>query len=286
MYSYWGEPRVQAVLKRIRPVFMSPVTVPVAIVIFGLLLQAGLSVNAASTQIIYGGEAASTVAGDSVGALTATNPAPTEVEELEGEPGPFPAVFDAVSADEVGPFGVSVPKSTVSGQSYRIGPGDTLYSVSAKFGIDQKALAQANRGTTEPLIVGEELIIPTAATTGVAATRYSAINPPPGFGRPVQGARSEPHGRYGGIDIARPAGTPLVAAADGVVIRADYGWQGGYGNVIMIDHPQTGVQTLYGHMQDFVVSVGSVVKKGEVIGYVGSTGKSTGPHVHFEIRPY
>lgn len=84
-----------------------------------------------------------------------------------------------------------------------------------------------------------------------------------------------------GVDIAAPSGTPIVAAADGIVIATYYGR--GYGNTVMIDHGG-GIATLYAHCSRFFVSAGQRVRRGEQIAAVGSTGLSTGPHVHFEVR--
>lgn len=84
-----------------------------------------------------------------------------------------------------------------------------------------------------------------------------------------------------GIDIAAPTGTPIHAAASGTVTIAAY--TGGYGNYTCIDHGG-GLSTCYGHQDSFATSVGASVAQGEVIGYVGSTGHSTGPHCHFEVR--
>ncbi|MBS1792354.1 MAG: peptidoglycan DD-metalloendopeptidase family protein [Acidobacteria bacterium] len=86
---------------------------------------------------------------------------------------------------------------------------------------------------------------------------------------------------HGGIDIAVPTGTKVGAAADGIVKFA--GWKGGYGNVVIIEHPD-GSETLYGHNSKLLVVEGQKVVAGEPISLSGSTGKSTGPHVHFEIR--
>ncbi|MDR3073057.1 MAG: peptidoglycan DD-metalloendopeptidase family protein [Clostridiales Family XIII bacterium] len=119
------------------------------------------------------------------------------------------------------------------------------------------------------------------------------------FGWPVYGPITALYGDAGyaghtGLDIGVPLNTPVVAAADGKVITAitvvngSYGG-GGYGNYIVIDHgvdPNTGrsVQTLYGHNTTLLVSPGQIVTRGQVIAYSGSTGWSTGPHVHFEVR--
>jgi murein DD-endopeptidase MepM/ murein hydrolase activator NlpD len=86
-----------------------------------------------------------------------------------------------------------------------------------------------------------------------------------------------------GVDISAPSGNPIRAAADGVVVFA--GWRRAYGNTVIIDHGN-GVATLYAHCSRILVSEGEVVKQGQVIALVGSTGLSTGPHLHFEVRHY
>lgn len=101
---------------------------------------------------------------------------------------------------------------------------------------------------------------------------------------------NEDRGSYnhGAIDIAGGGiyGTPVVAAADGTVVFSSAGgWGGGYGTYLMIDHGG-GVSTLYAHMSGLAVSQGATVSAGQVIGYVGSTGDSSGPHLHFEVREY
>ena len=106
---------------------------------------------------------------------------------------------------------------------------------------------------------------------------------------PASGDLSSPYGlRWGGsdfhpgVDIANDYGTPIVAAASGTVTAA--GWNsGGYGNMVDIDHGN-GIWTRYGHAEAVVVTVGETVQKGQLIAYMGSTGFSTGPHVHYEVH--
>ena len=86
---------------------------------------------------------------------------------------------------------------------------------------------------------------------------------------------------HNGWDMDGPQGAPIKAAKEGRVILA--GVKGGYGNTIMIDHGG-GFVTLYAHQSKFGVGLGQTVSAGQVIGYIGSTGQSTGPHLHFEIR--
>ena len=106
--------------------------------------------------------------------------------------------------------------------------------------------------------------------------------------RPTSGTVTSRFGsRWGknhkGLDIGAPKGTPIKAAASGTVITASSGYNGGYGNYIVISHGN-GIQTAYGHCNSISVSVGQKVSQGQVIGTVGNTGRSTGNHLHLEIR--
>jgi murein DD-endopeptidase MepM/ murein hydrolase activator NlpD len=100
------------------------------------------------------------------------------------------------------------------------------------------------------------------------------------------GVRSDPFGRgaamHAGIDLAGPVGTPIYATADGTVSEAGYN-NGGYGNLIKLDHGR-GIETRYGHLSTFTVRAGERVKRGQMIGRMGSTGRSTGSHLHYEVR--
>lgn len=120
--------------------------------------------------------------------------------------------------------------------------------------------------------------VPASGSSGYA---YPASGPvTSGFGyrrHPVLGTSR----LHAGLDIGASYGTDIWASKGGVVILA--GWNGGYGNCVMIDHGD-GVVTLYGHMSSILVSDGESVSQGQVIGLIGSTGMSTGPHLHFETR--
>ena len=101
-----------------------------------------------------------------------------------------------------------------------------------------------------------------------------------GFGmrtHPVLGGRRQ----HNGIDLSSPIGTPIYATADGVVSRAD--WFSSYGLYISLDHGAS-LETRYGHLSRLNVAEGQTVRKGDLIGYVGTTGRSTGPHLHYEVR--
>jgi murein DD-endopeptidase MepM/ murein hydrolase activator NlpD len=99
------------------------------------------------------------------------------------------------------------------------------------------------------------------------------------------GYRSDPKGRgrrmHAGLDLAGPKNTPIHATADGIVISA--GTESGYGRVVRIRHA-LGFETVYAHQTKLLVEVGQKVSRGEVIGAMGSTGRSTGVHLHYEVR--
>ncbi len=115
------------------------------------------------------------------------------------------------------------------------------------------------------------------ATPSIWPTRGRVTS---GFGprrSPVRGGTTF----HNGIDIAASSGTPIYSSADGTVVKAQY--NGGYGNTIEIDHGH-GYRTMYAHLSGFSVSVGETVEKGQRIGSMGSTGSSTGPHLHYEVH--
>ena len=146
---------------------------------------------------------------------------------------------------------------------------------------------------TDPVIISlatDELPAPERTVTMVTGMGASAHTPSiwpvtgimwGGFGvrrNPFGGMSSEFHK---GQDISAPFGTPVSATADGVVVVA--GWQRGYGRVVYVDHGN-GISTRYGHLSRLDVAVGQMIKRGALLGLVGSSGRSTGPHLHYEVR--
>ncbi len=195
----------------------------------------------------------------------------------------------------------------VSGVEHTITKSDTLKKIAAKYGADISDIASFN-GITEGTVleVGSTVIVPNgsvpapvvekkpeakpaankAKSLAVSTSTQSSLPETSGYYiRPiVGGVKSQGlHDKYA-IDLAAPIGTPIVASAAGTVYIADGdGYNGGYGKYVVIKHAN-GTQTLYAHMSRVAAEVGATVAQREVIGYVGSTGRSTGPHVHFEVR--
>ncbi len=157
----------------------------------------------------------------------------------------------------------------------------TVREDKASFLAEANALTAQSAALAASIAAAQRVPAPTSSGSAPAPTSSSG-----GLGWPVVGqVTSGFGGRWGrmheGIDIAVPTGTPVHAAAAGTVIYA--GWMSGYGNIVVIDHGN-GLSTAYGHNSSLVVGQGSSVGKGFVIALSGSTGHSTGPHVHFEVR--
>lgn len=188
----------------------------------------------------------------------------------------------------------------ISGIKYTVKKGDTIKGVVSRYKADLEEVLQYNDLTlSSTLSVGDVLIIPDAEPTIIDTPKILAkktnqnpvhdSNGPfyPGYYiRPIDGGtRSQGLHGYNAVDLAAPIGTAIHAAADGTVIvsLSNGGWNGGYGNYVIISHAN-GSFTLYAHTQKNFVKVGDRVEQGQLIAKVGNTGKSTGPHVHFEIR--
>ncbi|GHV52760.1 peptidase M23 [Synergistales bacterium] len=185
----------------------------------------------------------------------------------------------------------------------KVKQGQTVEKLARDYGIFEEAILSANKlSKGETLVAGKEIFLPgvkvasapDSGTSGTAKKTFGRdkITAKRGFGWPVMGKLSSRFGwrrspftgrrtYHAGIDISAPRGRAIVASAAGRVVHA--GWLGGYGRAVVISHPG-GVTTLYGHCSKVLVRVGKNVRRGERIALVGSTGRSTGNHVHFEVR--
>ncbi len=206
----------------------------------------------------------------------------------------------------------------VSGISYTIKKNDTVSSIARAFKVDADEIGRFNGLESDSklqsgatiIIPGAELALPTNTSTKTSggtsggtktnsqlplvaygATRYLPGHDGPDLGgyfiRPTKGC-TRTQGLHGadGVDIACPNGvdTPILAAASGTVLIAkSSGWNGGFGEYVVINH-SNGSQTLYGHMSRVDVSPGQVVTQGQLIGLMGATGRATGKHLHWEVH--
>lgn len=177
--------------------------------------------------------------------------------------------------------------------TYTVDGGDTLSKIAWAYGLKVATIQTANSLSSDTIKPGQQLKLPPQdiAPKALASLKQKpALVPFSGtFRRPTSGwAVSQVFGRtsferfHDGIDLDWRSGTTLFASASGKVVRANRGWGGGFGNHIIIDHGG-GWQTLYGHMSSFSVGAGQWVNQGQVIGIMGSTGWSTGVHIHFRI---
>lgn len=183
----------------------------------------------------------------------------------------------------------------VSGVRHTVGAGDTIASIAEEYEGDVTEILQFNElAEASDIAVGDVVLIPNgehhvaaaaAPTTSSGGTVQASVSSGRYFINPVPGSviTQYLHG-YNAIDLGAPVGTPIYASAAGeVIVSRQGGWNGGYGNYIVIKHGN-GTQTLYSHNSSNGVYVGQYVEQGELIGYVGQTGRATGPHLHFEVR--
>jgi murein DD-endopeptidase MepM/ murein hydrolase activator NlpD len=182
----------------------------------------------------------------------------------------------------------------ISGVKHTVVKGDTIASIAKKYkGDEGEIMAYNNLQKGDALAAGSVIIVPDGEVlapaysgSSINSSSSSKLKEYSGYYlRPIAGGKKTQgiHGNNA-VDLAAPTGTPILASADGqVIIARTGGWNGGYGNYIVVRH-SNGTQTLYAHASRINVSVGDSVNQSDVIGAVGSTGKSTGPHLHFEIR--
>ena len=194
---------------------------------------------------------------------------------------------------------LSIP--SVNGVIHQVKKGETLSGIAKKYKVDTEIiLAQNTLEDAGSLRAGDEILIPGAKRSkpkppkptykggyGSAQNIAYAGNTKGKLLFPTKGIYTQGfhYGHYA-VDIAGKRGTPVYASESGTVVRADTGWNGGYGNVVIIDHGN-GLQTLYAHNEKIYVRVGDTVNRGQPISAMGNSGRvygRTGVHVHFEVR--
>lgn len=183
----------------------------------------------------------------------------------------------------------------ITGVVHSIKSGDTIQSIAKKYGAETNKIVEFNALPMDgPLQIGKQIIVPDGKIGSIAAagsvqqstTKLFSYLPNLGdfFRWPATGFNwGKIHGRNG-VDIANSCGTPIYAAAEGTVSTVDIsGWNGGFGKYIKIQHTN-GTESLYAHASKILVLNGSYVSKGQEIALMGTTGHSTGCHLHFEIH--
>jgi len=167
---------------------------------------------------------------------------------------------------------------------YKIQRGDALSTIARMYGTDIETIRRNNNLNGNKIFAGDKLIIRNYQRKPFSLSRNSLIWPVNGRITSSFGWRTHPIKKtrlfHNGLDIAVPAGTVVRAAASGEVVHS--GWMNGFGYTVIIDHGR-GVETLYAHNSRVTVAEGSMVNKGQQISVSGSTGLSTGPHLHFGV---
>lgn len=185
----------------------------------------------------------------------------------------------------------------ITGVQHTVKSGESLSEIVDRYEADMDEVIEYNQlATADAISVGDELIIPGGAMHSNSRSQGQAYTPATPtrttggsggsyFSHPAPGAVKTQgiHG-YNAVDLAAGHGSPIRAAAAGeVIVSKASGWNGGYGRYIVIRHPN-GTQTLYSHLSRNDVGVGAYVSQGQVIGGMGDSGRSTGTHLHFEVR--
>ncbi len=194
-------------------------------------------------------------------------------------------------ADSISP-GQILKIPPVSGVIHNIVKGDTVASIAKKYGTEEAKIIEFNDlPQSGELQIGDELMVPDgqirstyAGSTGTSKRFGYLPNLGNYFMQPSAGYNwGRIHGRNG-VDVANSCGTPIYAAADGSVAIADgTGWNGGFGKFVKLVH-SNGTETLYAHATKLLIGQGEYAQRGQMIALIGSTGRSTGCHLHFEVH--
>jgi murein DD-endopeptidase MepM/ murein hydrolase activator NlpD len=169
---------------------------------------------------------------------------------------------------------------------YRTRENESLRNISIRHGIDEEYICKVNKINGG---IKEFLFIPCGEVSEIERSLFLGV----GFANPLKGGRRtsafgnriDPFNKrfqfHCGIDLACPRGSKVYASRDGIITFT--GYNGGYGRLVIIKH-QHGYNSYYGHLSTIYVKAGASVKRGELLGLTGSSGRSTGPHLHFEVR--
>jgi len=176
----------------------------------------------------------------------------------------------------------------VSGIAYTVQEGETIETIATLFGLHVSQLREFNRSVNlDALSSGAVIVVPGARQSLMRESRGAALPDLNGyFAQPVQGFNWGKLHDKNAVDIANACGTPVVASAEGLVTDLAEGWNGGYGNFVLVEHPN-GTKTRYAHLALIESMLGDYVNQGAPIGTVGSTGNTHGPtgcHLHFEVE--
>jgi murein DD-endopeptidase MepM/ murein hydrolase activator NlpD len=198
---------------------------------------------------------------------------------------------NAIKDERRVPVGQTLRVPNQDGIFYTVQKGDTLESIAAKHKVQVSEIQVANELFSDRINPNNSLFLPGATPPPPPPREEVRITSSAIFAWPVRGRltsfygyRRSPFTRgrsfHDGLDIAAPTDTPIAAAMSGRVTSV--GFDNTYGNFVVIEHSD-GYRTLYGHMNSYSTHGGAYVTEGETIGYVGSTGQSTGPHLHFTV---
>jgi LysM repeat protein len=188
----------------------------------------------------------------------------------------------------------------VTGVMHTVKSGETVYSIAKRYNVSAQAIVdfpfnEFSNDETFALAIGQQIVVPDGVMpteiisprsnlAGTLTPNAGAVSATGSWIWPAQGTITQWYKAWHkGLDIANHSGGNILAADSGTVVMAGWPDNSGYGNRVLIDHGN-GYQTLYAHMSKISVTVGQTVNRGNVIGFMGSTGRSTGTHLHFEIR--
>jgi hypothetical protein len=197
-------------------------------------------------------------------------------------------VLNGLNSDSILSIGQSIKIPAQNAPLHIICAGETMWDIAALYNCSLTELERLNPGLNpQCLKIGDVMVLPRGKQPLLAMNSVSrGIGLSSFISWPIMGTITSYFGwrslgYHYGVDIAAKLGDPIKASASGIV--SFVGWKGNYGKAIIIDH-SGGKQTVYGHLSKILVQKGQQISQGQVIGKIGLTGRTTGPHLHFEVR--